>query len=398
MDSAATHQADKELSADRAGFSQKDGAAEEVFRTERYSYELPRHLIAQSPLEERDQSRLMVLRRRGGESLHARFDQIRQHLREGDLLVVNNSRVFPARILGRKLSGGRVEALLIRPASVSPRSSDQAEPAGRDAGEWLCLIRCSGRLQPGQVLDFPDGVRGEAIGPHEEGLWRLRFDRSGPEFYAWLDKAGQVPLPVYIKRDTQWPADSSTDRVRYQTVFAKTAGSVAAPTAGFHFTDRLLDELRGSGIRICEITLHVGHSTFLPIRAADVRQHRLWPERFSISGESAEAIRDARQGGSRVVAVGTTVARCLESLAAEGDAYEAQEGWATAFILPGHRFRWVDALLTNFHLPRSTLLVLVAAFAGWERIRAAYREAVLKEYRFYSYGDCMLIEADSCTR
>jgi len=367
-----------------------------IFCTGTYQYELPRRLIAQHPLENRDQSRLMVLRKADGEMEHVRFFQIGDYLEEGDLLVVNNSRVFPARILGSKPSGGRVELMLIRPASFSNNPKSAADPVNLEAGEWLCLTRCSGRLRKGQVLSFQDGVQAEVIdGSRAEGdLWKVRFNREGPGLLAWFEEVGLVPLPPYIKRgQPDDPAgDLSSDRVNYQTLFAKTAGSVAAPTAGFHFTQGLCQELENSGIRFCEITLHVGQATFLPIRTDDLRRHTLWPERFSVCEETAEAIREARREGRRIVAVGTTVVRCLESIAGDGGEIRPKEGWASLFILPGHRFRVVDALITNFHLPQSSLLVLVSAFSGLDRILGAYREAVRREYRFYSYGDCMLIQ------
>lgn len=227
----------------------------------------------------------------------------------------------------------------------------------------------------------------------EGNLWKVRFNRDGEEFFRWVLRKGAVPLPPYIRRD---PADPSLgpggkDHLAYQTIFARITGSIAAPTAGFHFTEALRGELEASGVGFCEITLHVGHSTFLPILSEDVRAHTLWPERFSVSPEAADSIRGIRQRGGRIVAVGTTVVRCLESLVSKTGGIHAAEGWADLYILPGHRFRVVDALITNFHLPRSPLLVLVATFAGLETIARAYEEAVRGGYRFYSYGDCMLI-------
>lgn len=361
-----------------------------------FHYDLPPGLIAQHPLDRRDQCRLMVVSRGGKDLHHSRFYRIREWLREGDLLVVNNSKVFPARLLGRKRSGGRAEILLVRPASFDAGPTSATDPAHLATAEWLCLVRCSGRIRGGEMLRFSDGVEGEVAGQEraEENLWKVRFNRNGEEFFAWVLRTGTVPLPPYIRRDLTDPSlgPGGMDRLAYQTIFARTTGSIAAPTAGFHFTESLRGELEASGVGFCEITLHVGHGTFLPIRSEDVRAHTLWPERFTVSPEAADSIRRTRQKGGRIVAVGTTVVRCLESLASKTGEIEAAEGWADLYILPGYRFRVVDALITNFHLPRSTLLVLVAAFAGLETTARAYEEAVRTGYRFYSYGDCMLID------
>jgi len=369
---------------------------EDLWDIRRFDYDLPPGLIAQHPLDQRDQCRLMVVSRGGKDLRHTRFHRIREVLREGDLLVVNNSRVFPARLLGRKGSGGRAELLLVRPASFDARPASTVDPAHLATAEWLCLARCSGRLRCGENLQFPDGVEGEVLGREraDGNLWKVRFNREGEEFFGWVLRTGSVPLPPYIRRDPTDPAlrRDGKDSLAYQTIFAKTTGSVAAPTAGFHFTESLRAELEASGIRFCEITLHVGHGTFLPIRSEDVRAHTLWPERFSVSHEAADSMRMTLQKGGRIVAVGTTVVRCLETVVSTRGALVAAEGWADLYIVPGHRFRAVDALITNFHLPRSTLLVLVAAFAGLETTARAYEEAVRMGYRFYSYGDCMLIQ------
>lgn len=372
------------------------GRPEDLWDIRRFEYDLPPGLIAQHPLDQRDQCRLMVVSRGGKDFRHTRFHKIREVLRDDDLLVVNNSRVFPARLLGRKGSGGRMELLLVRPAWFDARPASPADPAHLSTAEWLCLARCSGRLRGGEILHFPEGVEGEVLGLEraDGNLWKVRFNREGKEFFSWVLRTGSVPLPPYVRRDPTDPAlrADGKDSLAYQTIFAKTIGSVAAPTAGFHFTESLRAELEESGIRFCEITLHVGHGTFLPIRTEDVRAHTLWPERFSVSPEAAESVRMTLQKGGRIVAVGTTVVRCLETVVSAKGAIVASEGWADLYILPGHRFRAVDALITNFHLPRSTLLVLVTAFAGFETTARAYEEAVRTGYRFYSYGDCMLIQ------
>jgi len=326
----------------------------------------------------------MVLFRQSSVLHHSTFRNLRDHLQEGDLVVVNDSKVFPARLIGSKPSGGRVDLLLIRPCDE-----------GRlGCHAWECLIRCAGRPRPGQTLAFPCGLQGEVAGHFENGVWKVRFDLEREGMHAYLEAHGRVPLPPYIKRDCyEEPAgDRGGDRVRYQTVFAEHVGSVAAPTAGFHFTEELLGSLEEGGVSFAKVTLHVGQATFLPIRARDVRRHKIGPERYRLSEENAEKIRQAKREGRRLVAVGTTVVRCLESLASEKGCIEAGEGWASLYILPGHRFKAVDALITNFHLPGTSLLVLVCAFAKQENTFRAYEEAIRRGYRFFSYGDCMLVQ------
>jgi S-adenosylmethionine:tRNA ribosyltransferase-isomerase len=354
------------------------------FRRDTYHYVLPAHLIAQHPLPRRDESRLMVLFRESGAMHHSTFRNLRDHLRRGDLLVVNDSKVFPARLIGSKPSGGRADLLLLKPC----------EEGGPGSHVWECLIRCAGRPRKGQALAFPCGLQGKVAGHSEDGVWKVHFDLEPEEMHAYLEAHGRVPLPPYIKRGCdEGPAgDRSGDRVRYQTVFAEHVGSVAAPTAGFHFTEELLRSLEEGGVSFAKVTLHVGQATFLPIRARDVRRHRIGPERYRLSEENAEKIRQAKREGRRLVAVGTTVVRCLESLVSEKGRIEAGEGWANLYILPGHRFEVVDALITNFHLPGTSLLVLVCAFASLENVFNAYEEAVRRDYRFFSYGDCMLVQ------
>jgi S-adenosylmethionine:tRNA ribosyltransferase-isomerase len=333
-------------------------------------YALPPELIAQEPAPERAGARLLVLERATGARRHARVADLPGLLRRGDLLVLNDARVIPARVRGRRPSGGRLEVLFVRPCEEWP-------------GEWEVLVR--GGPRAGEEVHFPEG-RGEWVASLGEGTWRVRLAIEGP-VSDWLERVGEVPLPPYIRRPA---GPSEADRARYQTVYARTPGAVAAPTAGLHFTPELLAALADAGIETATLTLHVGPGTFQPIRADDVEGHRMAPERYELSADSAARVAAARAAGRRVVAVGTTTVRTLESVAARGPLV-AGAGEADLFIRPGHDFRVVDALLTNFHLPRSTLLALLAAFGGWERIRAAYEEAVERRYRFYSYGDAMLV-------
>jgi len=330
-------------------------------------YPLPEALIAQAPAPERAAARLLVLDRGGAPLRHAHVGDLPGFLRAGDVLVVNDTRVIPARVYGRRPSGGRLELLFVA-------------PLGED-GDWEVLAR--GTPRPGERVHLPGGG-GEWVAPLGDGRWRLRLALDEPAL-AWLERVGEVPLPPYVRR-----APTPADRERYQTVYARVPGAVAAPTAGLHLSAELLGAIAAAGVRVASLTLHVGPGTFLPIRTDDLDHHVMAPEPSDIPPATVEAIGAARARGGRVVAVGTTTVRALESAWADG-AVRAGRGAAALFIRPGHRFRVVDALLTNFHLPRSTLLALVAAFAGWDRIRAAYAEAVRLGYRFYSYGDAMLI-------
>ncbi|HEY7726382.1 MAG TPA: tRNA preQ1(34) S-adenosylmethionine ribosyltransferase-isomerase QueA [Anaeromyxobacteraceae bacterium] len=340
-----------------------------------YDYELPEALVAQEPLPRRDASRLLVLPRREGPVRHARFSDLPDLLLPGDLLVVNDSRVVPARLLGTKGSGGRCEVLL-----CEPLPGDPARPGAR----FLALGQASKPFRPGQRLDL-GGLGAEVEGLEGEGFLAVRFDLAGGDFDAALERAGHVPLPPYLRRP-----DGPLDRERYQTVYARVPGSAAAPTAGLHFTPELLERLEARGVRRAAVTLHVGAGTFLPVRAEDLAAHRMHPERYRVPAETAEAVDACRSRGGRVVAVGTTAARTLEA-AHDGAGVRPGEGRTDLFIRPGYRFRAVDALVTNLHLPRSTLLVLVCAFAGRERVLAAYGEAVRRAYRFFSYGDATLV-------
>jgi S-adenosylmethionine:tRNA ribosyltransferase-isomerase len=342
-----------------------------------FDFELPDELVAQEPPAERGQSRLLVLNRDTGETAHAQFPELVDHLRAGDLLVVNDTRVFPARLLGHRVpTGGAVECLLLR-----------------DLGDavWEALVHPGQKLGPGaRVLFERDGVRvrGEIVGRHFHGRRTIRLAADdGLNLAEAIDRIGHIPLPPYISRD-----DRPADRERYQTVYARDRGSIAAPTAGLHFTAGLLRALAAKGVARTEVTLHVGYGTFKPVRVERVEEHEVDAETFSVPAPAAAALTAARREGRRIIAVGTTTTRVLESLAigADGEVRPAT-GATRLFIHPGHRFQVVNGLVTNFHVPRSSLLMLVAAFAGTHRVMAAYREAVARHYRFYSYGDAMLV-------
>ncbi len=338
-----------------------------------YQFDLPAELIAQVPAERREDARLLVVSRTDGRRRHATVRALPQYLRPGDLLVVNDTKVVPARLFGRTPSGGAVEVLLIRALIGST---------------WLCLGRPARRLRVGATIRLAGQVEGTIIATHGDGQYEIGFPDDAA--VSWLlERHGEIPLPPYIRRpDGPLPLD----RTRYQTIFAANPGAVAAPTAGLHFTEELVTTLRGSGVGIVHLTLHVGPGTFLPPRTADLRQHTMAPEWYEIPPATAVAIAEVKAGGGRVVAVGTTTTRALESATTADGRVCAGAGWAHLFITPGHVFRIVDALFTNFHLPGSTLLLLVSAFAGRERILNAYAEAVAQRYRFYSYGDAMLLE------
>lgn len=346
-----------------------------------FDYELPEELIAQHPLARRDSSRMLVVNRADGSRRDRLFSDFPSELREGDALVVNNTRVFPARLVGRREpTGGRVEFLLVR------RSKDHG------AEVWETLARPARRLDAGERVTFGDGrLRGEVISATDDGAGRVVRFEAEDDFGALLEEFGQLPLPPYIKRERDDLATREEDRERYQTVYAAMPGAIAAPTAGLHFTPRVLDALRALGVRVMEITLHVGHGTFAPVRVEDLADHRVAPEFFEIDEDTADEINRARVRGGRVVAVGTTTVRALETAADDSGRVRAGQGETELTITPGYPFRTVDALLTNFHLPRSSLLVLVGAFAGRDFALSAYRHAVRARYRFYSYGDCMLI-------
>ena len=339
-----------------------------------FDYELPEELIAQHPLAERDGARMLVVDREKGTWHDDLFAALPAHVRAGDLLVINNTRVFPARLVGRReASGGRVELFLVR----------ELEPT-----IWETLAKPARRLQPGARISFGGGrLYAEVIEALDEGRRVVRFECAG-SFEDAIEELGQTPLPPYIKRGQE---GLDEDRERYQTVYAKERGAIAAPTAGLHFTPRVMDDILAQGAKVAEVTLHVGYGTFEPVRAEDLSQHEVAPERCEISPETARQVNEVRSRDGRVIAIGTTTTRALESAVDEEGLVRAGERLAQLTITPGYRFRVVDALLTNFHLPRSSLLVLVSAFAGRDLVLAAYAHAVKARYRFYSYGDCMLI-------
>lgn len=335
-----------------------------------FDFELPPERIAQTPIEPRDASRLMVLHRDSGELEHRIFRDLPRYLRTGDALVLNDTRVIPARLIGeREGTGGRVEVLLLH-------------PTGPDT--WETLVRPGRKARPGQRLLFGGGrLRAEVQGLTPAGGRAVRFTYEG-RFEDVLEELGRVPLPPYIRTELEDPG-------RYQTVYARDPGSAAAPTAGLHFTPRLLEEIAGLGVEIVYLTLHVGLGTFRPVQVEDVEEHVMHAEYYRVTEEAAARLNAARARGGRIIPVGTTALRTLETVADEAGVIRPGSGWTDIFIYPGYRFKATDALVTNFHLPRSTLLMLVSALAGRERILAAYREAVRLGYRFFSFGDAMLI-------
>jgi S-adenosylmethionine:tRNA ribosyltransferase-isomerase len=354
-----------------------------------FSFDLPAELIAQAPAADRGESRLLVLDKSTGRLQHTHVPRLGEHLRPGDLLVVNDTKVFPARLLGSRVpSGGAVECLLLANLDDGLAPLSSATSAG---ARWDALVHPGQKLQPGAQMMFR-GTRhvlfAEVVDRHFHGRRTIRlWAEDGASVEDAIDDIGRMPLPPYIKR-----ADTSTDRDRYQTVYARERGSVAAPTAGLHFTRELLDRLHEQGIERTAITLHVGYGTFQPVRVDQVEAHTIDAERFSISEAAAEAINRAKRENRRVVSVGTTTTRALEAAGRSGrGVITPQSNWSDLFIYPGFTFRIVDALMTNFHLPESSLLMLACAFGGRDAVMHAYREAVAQKYRFYSYGDAMLI-------
>jgi S-adenosylmethionine:tRNA ribosyltransferase-isomerase len=364
-------------------------------------------LIAQEALSDRAGSRLLRLESSTGELRDGRFRDFPELLRPDDLLVFNNTRVFPARLYGRR-GGLRAQAVSARNPAAREFLHGRIEvlltrQLAQEPNEWACLVRPGRKIGVGERLFFgeQDDLQAEVIGRGEFGERRIRFapgapgsarldsrGRLSPHFFEIVERIGHVPLPPYIARE-----DSSGDRERYQTVYARERGSVAAPTAGLHFTPEILERTRGRGVETAEVTLHVGLGTFQPVRVERVEEHQLHSERYSISAEVAEKLRRARSGGRRIVAVGTTTVRTLEYAAQQGAGeIFAGTGEANLFIYPGYKFHVVRALLTNFHLPESTLLMLVCALGGQENVLRAYNHAVAQRYRFYSYGDCMFVE------
>ncbi len=359
-----------------------------------FDYELPPERVAHTPAAKRDEARLLVHEVVNGKTTHARVRDLPEFLQPGDLIVLNDTRVRPLRFFGTRASGGIVEILLLRRIAGS-------------GGPWRAKMNPARRITPGERIDLGAGSSAIAVerpllaGGELDPAWivQLDFPSSGAassDEDEWIERLGRMPLPPYIDRPRgARDPNAALDRERYQTVFAREPGAVAAPTAGLHFTPELLARLGALGIETAFVTLHVGEGTFQPVQAEDVREHSMHAESYRLSGETVEAVDRCRARGGRVVAVGTTSARVLESCADASGALRPSSGETSLFLLPGSEFRVVDALLTNFHLPRSTLLLLVSAFAGRERVLALYREAIEREYRFFSYGDAMLLLCDS---
>lgn len=340
-----------------------------------FDYELPESLIAAFPSREREKSRLLVLKRKNGEIIHSVFADVGEFLRPGDLLVLNDTKVFPARLRGKKESGGKVEVMLIERFPHRQRTF------------WIALIDAAKKPRVGSRLYFGGRMAAQVIGDLGRGRFGLEFHHDG-DFDEALKILGEPPLPPYVRRRR---ALEASDTERYQTVYATHPGAIAAPTAGFHFTPELFARLEAKGIEKASLTLHVGPGTFQPVREPAVENHRMEGERYRLTEAAAQKIRAAKRAGRRVIAVGTTSTRALEWIARQKGEIVADEGIARLYIHPGDRFRVLDGLITNFHLPGSTPLILVAAFAGLDLVRRAYREAIEKKYRFYSYGDAMLI-------
>ena len=339
-------------------------------KTADFDFYLPEELIAQTPLERRDASRLLTLDKHTGAVEHHHFYELPQFLRPGDCLVLNDSRVLPARLIGHRPTGGACEVLLL---------VDKGDKC------WECLVRPGRKLRPGAQVIFGDGKELTATVEEEleDGKRLVKFRYEGI-FLEILERLGKMPLPPYIKEELQ-------DNERYQTVYSKVVGSAAAPTAGLHFTPELLEKIQKIGVKVCYVTLHVGLGTFRPVKAEDIQDHEMHSEFCMISQETADTINETKRHGGRVICVGTTSCRTIESFAAEDGTMAERSGWTNIFIYPGYRFKVLDALITNFHLPESTLIMLVSALAGREHVLAAYEEAVKERYRFFSFGDAMFI-------
>lgn len=339
-------------------------------KTSDFYYDLPEELIAQTPLQRRDASRLLHLDKATGEVRHRHFYDLPDYLREGDCLVLNDSRVLPARLIGRRETGGAVEVVLLRDLG---------------GGVWECLTRPGKKAKPGTKLIFGEGeLKAEVTDSCEGGNKLLKFEFQGI-FLEVLERLGKMPLPPYIKTELG-------DKERYQTVYSREVGSAAAPTAGLHFTEELLDKIAKKGVKICYVTLHVGLGTFRPVKSENLESHEMHAEYCIVPEETAKTVTETKKSGGRVVAVGTTSCRTLESFANEDGTLCPSSGWTDIFIYPGYKFKCMDALVTNFHLPESTLVMLVSAFAGRENILNAYAKAVEEKYRFFSFGDAMFIE------
>ena len=338
-------------------------------KTSDFWYDLPEELIAQTPLEQRDTSRLLVLNKESGEVKHQHFYDVIDYLRPGDCLVMNDSRVLPARLMGHRPTGGAVEVLLLR-----------------DLGDkkWECLCKPGRKMQVGHEVIFGDGeLTATVVEVQETGNRVVEFHYEGI-FLEVLERLGKMPLPPYIKAELQ-------DQERYQTVYSREVGSAAAPTAGLHFTNELLEKIRDKGVKTAFVTLHVGLGTFRPVKAEDISEHHMHSELCMLSQETADILNKTKAAGGRIICVGTTSCRTLESLVNEDGSFEAKSKWTEIFIFPGYQFKAMEGLITNFHLPESTLVMLVSAFAGRENVLRAYEEAVAQRYRFFSFGDAMFI-------
>ncbi|MBR4798648.1 MAG: tRNA preQ1(34) S-adenosylmethionine ribosyltransferase-isomerase QueA [Clostridia bacterium] len=342
----------------------------DLTRLDSYWYDLPPELIAQTPVEKRDSSRLLVLDRQNGGITHGVFTDILNCFNPGDALVINDTKVIPARIMGKNpRHAGEIETLLLERA---------------EGDEWNCLVKPGKKARANDVIEYSPALRGVVTAVNEEdGSRRIRFEYTG-NFLAILDSIGAMPLPPYIKEKLK-------DRDRYQTVYAKREGSAAAPTAGLHFTPELLEKIKEKGVRVVRVLLHVGLGTFRPVKERNILEHKMHTERIELSAEAAEELNSVRRNGGRIIAVGTTSCRLLESCADENGVLAPYSGETGIFIYPGYKFRAVDSLITNFHLPESTLIMLVSAFAGYENTMRAYNEAVKERYRFFSFGDAMFI-------
>ena len=337
-----------------------------------YKFDLPDELIAQKPLENRADSKMLIVNRAGNSWQDASFYDFPRLLREGDVLVLNNTKVFPARLFGETETGAKIEIFLVKET---------------ESQVWETLARPAKRLQTGKKIIFNENLMAEVTGKSENGRVRIQFYAKG-NFDEILDEIGKMPLPPYIKRDN---GKSDEDRERYQTIFAKQRGAIAAPTAGLHFTPRILEKISSCGVSITEITLHVGYGTFEPVRVNNLSEHKVLPESYEIGEAAAETLNRAKTEKRRIIAVGTTTTRALESAMTKDKKFAAEKNLADLTITPKYEFRAINGLLTNFHLPQSSLLVLVSTFCGHELIMNAYGHAVASQYRFYSYGDCMLI-------
>ncbi len=343
---------------------------EEIFDINSYNYDLPEELIAQTPIKNRDESKLMILNKNNGNIKHETFKNIINYLNSGDTLVLNNTKVMPSRIYGiKKNTGAKIEVLLLKEM---------------DTDIWECLVRPQKRLDIGTIIDFCEEMNGKVIEIFEDGITNIKMSYNGV-FVEILDKIGAMPLPPYIHEKLK-------DNSRYQTVYAKYLGSAAAPTAGLHFTESLLKNLKEKGINILYVTLHVGLGTFRPVQESDIRCHHMHSEYYEIDEETAEKLNQAKKSGSKIIAVGTTTLRTLESNYSKYNEFKSTKEETNIFIYPGYKFVAIDSLITNFHLPKSTLLMLVSALVGRENTLNAYKEAVREKYRFFSFGDAMFID------